>query len=254
AGAGGGARGAGARPRMDRRCRRPPPPPPRRETELPPARFFGLTAGAVALIAGCAVGPGYHRPALGLPEGWRAPPSSEDALRPFCDPVRPSRDTLLPPGADTARVPFSYDTTGRGPGGRSDSAAALRWVDLFEDPVLRQLVDTALKQNRDVQTAIAVIDEFRARYRATRGGLLPELTAHGQAGGDAPVFGHIGVQTFNVYQAPVNGRWELDFWGRLRRATQAARADLLAEEENRRTVELSLIGTAAVAYGDLPRA
>jgi len=200
------------------------------------------------------VGPGYHRPALGLPDGWRAPASSEDSLRRFFDSLRTSRDTLLPPGTDTARVPFSYDTTGGGrggPGGRSDSAAALRWVDLFEDPVLRQLVDTALKQNRDVQTAIAVIDEFRARYRATRGGLLPELTANGQAGRNALVFGPFGVQTFNVYQATANGRWELDFWGRLRRATQAARADLLAEEENRRTVELSLIGTAAAAYVDL---
>ena len=54
-----------------------------------------------------------------------------------------------------------------------------------------------------------------------------------------------------MYQATANGRWELDFWGRLRRATQAARGDLLAEEENRRAVELSLIGTAATAYVDL---
>jgi outer membrane protein, multidrug efflux system len=195
------------------------------------------------------VGPGYHRPALGLPDGWRAPASSEDSLRRFFDSLRTSRDTLLPPGTDTARVPFSYDTSGAA--GRSDSAATLRWVDLFGDPVLRQLVDTALKQNRDVRTAIAVIDEFRARYRATRGGLLPELTANGQAGRNALVFGPFGVQTFNVYQATANGRWELDFWGRLRRATQAARGDLLAEEENRRAVELSLIGTAATAYVDL---
>jgi outer membrane protein, multidrug efflux system len=195
------------------------------------------------------VGPGYHRPALGLPDAWRAPASSEDSLRTFFDSLRTSRDPLLPPGADTARVPFSYDTTGAG--GRADSAAVLRWVALFEDPILRHLVDTALKQNRDVRTAIAVIDEFRARYRATRGGLLPEVTANGQAGRNAVVFGPLGVQTFNVYQATANGRWELDFWGRLRRATQAAHADLLAEEENRRAVELSLIGTAATAYVDL---
>ena len=204
---------------------------------------------AVALIAGCAVGPGYHRPALGLPDGWRLPASSEDSLRPFFDSLRTSRDTLLPPGTDTARVPFSYDTTGAGR--RSDSAAALRWVDLFEDPVLRQLVDTALKQNRDVRTAIAVIEEFRAQYRATRGGLLPEITANGEGGRNALVFGPFGVQTFNVYKATADGRWELDFWGRLRRATQAARADLLAQEENRRAVELSLIGAAATAYVDL---
>ncbi len=200
-------------------------------------------------MAGCAVGPGYHRPALGLPDGWRAPASSEDSLRAFFDSLRTSRDTLLPPGTDTARVPFSYDTTGAG--GRSDSGAALRWFDLVEDPVLRQLVDTALQHNRDVRTAIAVIDEFRARYRAARGGLLPELTANGQGGRNALVFGPLGVQTFNVYQATANGRWVLDFWGRLRRATQAARADLLSEEESRRAVELSLVGTAATVYVDL---
>jgi outer membrane protein, multidrug efflux system len=195
------------------------------------------------------VGPGYHRPALGLPDGWRAPAASEDSLRTFFDSLRTSRDTLLPPGTDTARVPFHYDTTRAG--GRSDSAAAPRWVDLFEDPVLRQMVDTALKQNRDVRTAIAVIDEFRARYRATRGGLLPEVTASGQGGRNALVFGPLGVQTFTVYKAVVDGRWELDFWGQLRRATQAARGDFLAEEENRRAVELSLIGTTATAYVDL---
>ncbi len=195
------------------------------------------------------MGPGYHRPALGVPDGWRAPAASEDSLRPFFDSLRTSRDRLLPPGTDTARVPFRYDTAGVDR--RSDSAAALQWVDLFEDPVLRRLVDTALQQNRDVRTAIAVIDEFRARNRATRGALLPELTANGEGGRNAVVFGPLGVQTFNVYKAAVDGRWELDFWGRLRRATQAAHADLQAEEENRRAVELSLIGTAATAYVDL---
>src|SRR6058998_1619050 len=110
----------------------------------------------IALAEACAVGPRYRRSAVGMPNGWRRPAASEDSLRSFYDSLRTSRDTLLPPGTDTARVPFRYDSTGVGL--RSDSAAALRWVDLFEDPVLRQLVDTALKQNRDVRTAIAVID------------------------------------------------------------------------------------------------
>ncbi|HEV2750181.1 MAG TPA: efflux transporter outer membrane subunit [Gemmatimonadales bacterium] len=203
---------------------------------------------AAAWIAGCAVGPGYHQPALGLPDGWRPPASSEDSLRPFFDSLRTSRDTLLPPGKDTARVPFTYDSTGHGP--RPDSAA-LRWVDLLEDAVLRQLVDTALEENRDARTAVAVIDEFRAQYRATRGALLPELSANGQAGRNALQFGTFGTQTFNVYKATGDARWQLDLWGQLRRATQAARADLLAQEENRRAVELSLIGAVAAAYVDL---
>src|SRR2546427_3095693 len=62
----------------------------------------------VALSTACAVGPGYRRPALALPDGWRPASASADSLRPFFDSLRTSRDTLLPPGADTARVPFVY--------------------------------------------------------------------------------------------------------------------------------------------------
>src|SRR6266571_2018487 len=167
----------------------------------------------IALTEACAVGPGYRRSSLGMPDGWRPPATSEDSLRPFFDSLRTSRDTLLPPGADTARVPFVYDTA---PRGRGDSAVALRWLDLVQDSVLRQLVDTSLRQNRDVRTALAVIDEFRAQYSATA-----DLS------------------------------WELDLWGRLRRGTSAARSDLVAREEDRRALQLSLIGDVATAYFDL---
>src|SRR6266436_4157255 len=121
---------------------------------------------SMILAACCAVGPGYRRSSLGLPDGWRRPTTSEDSLRSFFDSLRTSRDTLLPPGTDSARVPFAYDTAPPRPG--ADSAAPLRWLDLIQDSVLRQLVDTGLRQNRDMRTALAVIDEFRAQYRATR--------------------------------------------------------------------------------------
>src|SRR5881275_1900758 len=153
----------------------------------------------IALAEACAVGPRYRRSSLGMPDGWRRPAASEDSLRSFYDSLRTSRDTLLPAGADTARVPFAYDTTS--PGTRLDSTAALRWLDLIQDSVLRQLVDTSLRANRDMRTALAVIDEFRAQYRATRGALLPELTANGQAGRTRAVFGTFGGQTFDVYKA-----------------------------------------------------
>src|SRR6266702_3873418 len=202
----------------------------------------------IALTEACAVGPGYRRSSLGMPDGWRPPATSEDSLRPFFDSLRTSRDTLLPPGADTARVPFVYDTA---PRGRGDSAVALRWLDLVQDSVLRQLVDTSLRQNRDVRTALAVIDEFRAQYRATRGGLLPELTANGRAGRNKQVFGTFGSFTYDVYSATADLSWELDLWGRLRRGTSAARSDLVAREEDRRALQLSLIGDVATAYFDL---
>src|SRR5216117_4299204 len=144
----------------------------------------------IALVQACAVGPRYRRSSVGMPDGWRRPAASEDSLRSFYDSLRTSRDTLLPAGADTARVPFGYDTSSVRAGG--DSGAALRWVDLIQDSVLRQLVDTSLRENRDMRTALSVIDEFRAQYRATRGALLPELSANGQAGRSRAVFGTFG--------------------------------------------------------------
>ena len=206
----------------------------------------------VALMAACAVGPGYRRPALGMPASWRRTPASQDSLRPFYDSLRTSRDTLLPPGADTARVPFAYDTAPAGASG--DTAVALKWLDLVQDSVLRQLVDTALQDNRDVRTAVAAIDEFRAQYRATRGALLPELTGNGEAGRNELVFGTFGAQTFDVYRATADLSWELDLLGRVRRSTQAARADLTVRQEDRRALELSLISDVATGYVDLREA
>src|SRR5713101_4557950 len=211
-----------------------------------------MLLGVVALFAlteACAVGPRYRRSSVGMPDGWRGPAASEDSLRSFYDSLRTSRDTLLPPGADTARVPFAYDTAARG--SAADSGATLRWLDLLQDSVLRRLVDTSLRENRDVRSALAVIDEFRAQQRAARGGLFPQLTANGQAGRNEQVFGTFGSFTFDQYRATADLSWELDVWGRLRRATQAAGADLTSREEDRRALELSLIGSVATAYFDL---
>jgi multidrug efflux system outer membrane protein len=203
----------------------------------------------IALTAACAVGPGYRRSSLDMPDGWRPRAASEDSLRRFYDSLRTSRDTLLPAGADTARLPFSYDTTLQAP--RVDSTAGLRWLDLIQDSVLRQLVDTSLRANRDMRTALAVIDEFRAQYRATRGALLPAVTANGQAGRNQTVFGTLGLFTYNQYRATADLSWELDVWGRLRRSTSASHSDLRAREEDRRALRLSLIGDVATAYFDL---
>src|SRR2546425_705712 len=203
--------------------------------------------GLLILAQACAVGPAYHRSTLGLPDGWRPPATSEDSLRPFFDSLRTSRDTLLPPGTDTARVPFTYDVAPA----RGDSATALQWLDLVQDSVLRQLVDTTLRQNRDLRAALAAIGEFRAQYRAARGGLLPELAANGQAGRTQAVFGTFPAQTFDIYKATADLSWELDLWGRLRRGMRAAGADLAVREEDRRALELSLIGDVATAYFDL---
>src|SRR2546430_15799641 len=116
------------------------------------------SAALIVLVEACAVGPRYRRSSVGMPDGWRRPAASEDSLRSFYDSLRTSRDTLLPPGADTARVPFAYDTTSPGP--RGDSTVALRWLDLIQDSVLRRLVDTSLPENLDVRPRLDGTDEF----------------------------------------------------------------------------------------------
>ena len=88
---------------------------------------FGILV-SMMLAASCAVGPGYHRSSPGMPNGWRPPAASEDSLRPFFDSLRTGRDTLLPPGTDTARVPFSYDTSSVRAGGDSRVSRPLRKI------------------------------------------------------------------------------------------------------------------------------
>src|SRR2546430_11285389 len=229
-------------------CRRPCPSR-WRATDMRRLVLLALFA-LIALTEACAVGPGYRRTPLGMPDGWRPRAASEDSLRPFYDSLRTSRDTLLPAGTDTARVPFTYDTTPLPPRPGAASGAVLRWLDLLQDSVLRQLVDTSLRENRDMRTALGVIDEFRAQYRAARGALLPEVSANGQAGRSRAVFGTFGAQTFDVYKATADLSWDLDVWGRLRRGTSAARSDLLAREEDRRALQLSLVGDVTTAYFD----
>ena len=191
----------------------------------------GLAAG---LAAACAIGPSYHRPDLGAPDAWRSPSATADSLRPFYDSLRSSGESTLPQ-----------------PTISPDSVANLDWFDLLRDPELRKLVETALRQNRDVRVALASIDEFRAQYGVTRGALFPHLSVNGEGGTEKSVLGSLGAFKFDVVSATADLQWELDFWGRLRRATEAARADLLAREESQRAVVLTLVSDVATAYLEL---
>ena len=186
------------------------------------------------LAGACAIGPSYHRPDAGVPDAWRPPSATADSLRPFYDSLRASAESAA------ARPTVS-----------PDSVANLDWFDLFQDPELRRLVETALQQNRDIRVALASIDEFRAQYGATRGALLPRLDLNGQGGTQKIVIGSLGTSRFDVLRATADLQWEIDFWGRLRRATEAARADLLAREESERAVVLSLVSDVATAYLEL---
>jgi multidrug efflux system outer membrane protein len=197
---------------------------------------MAVTCAAVCAL-GCAVGPGYQRPAVTMPNDWRAPSAIADSVRPFFDSLARSRDSL-----------------GRAPRPQlSDAAANLAWFGLFQDPVLQQLVRTALRENRDVRVAVATIEEFRADYGVARGALFPRVDLTAQAGRQKIVFGGTQSLKFEAYDAVGNVTWELDFWGRLRRSAQAGRADLLTQEENSRAVVLTLVSDVASAYLQLRR-
>jgi outer membrane protein, multidrug efflux system len=209
------------------------------------ARFI-LGAALVYAAAGCAVGPGYRRPDLGVPAEWRRSDPTVDSLRPFYDSLMANRDTL--PLNPTRPEAVSADTSARDGVFLTDTTANLVWFDLLRDPELRKLIETALRENRDVRVAIATINEFRAQYGVAKGDFFPQITLNAQGGRTQTVLGSLGSFTYNQLQATANLSWELDFWGRIRRSTEAARNDLLAQRENQRAVVLTLVGDVATTY------
>lgn len=180
-------------------------------------RRFVNYACVTLLLAGCAVGPDYERPKVDASERYRF----EDAQ---------ARDT-----ANTA------------------------WWTQFGDKELDRLIGIALSENKDVLIAAARVEEYYGRYGAQRGQQLPQVGAEAQGGrrrqsqSANPLFQVFpGISTTDsFYSLDLGASFELDLWGRLRRATEAARADLLAVEENRRTVILTLVSAVASSYVNL---
>jgi multidrug efflux system outer membrane protein len=166
-------------------------------------------------VAGCAVGPNYTRPAVDTPPSWRVTEIQADNV------------------ADTA------------------------WWEQFDDPVLDNLIRVALRENLDLQIAAARIDEFAGRYGFVRADLFPQVGASAFAGREkfTEETGNAippGTNfTLNSYSAALNAGWEVDIWGKIRRATEAARAELVGSEEGRRAVILSLVGAVAGSYVNL---
>jgi multidrug efflux system outer membrane protein len=165
----------------------------------------------VALLSSCAVGPDYERPEIVAPETWRV------------DFVEAS----------------DYSNT--------------IWWQQFDDPVLNQLIDTALRENKDVRIAAARMQEFAARIDIASSGFLPQFgydagASSNQISREAFGSSTTGDRSYNNYAASANLSWELDLWGRIRRSDEAATADYLAQEENRRSIILSLVSTVATSY------
>ena len=163
------------------------------------------------LAAACTVGPDYKRPAVNVPPTFR--------------------------GEDPAAAAPA-------------SLGDLSWWNVFEDETLQQLIRIALKENYDLNIAAARVLESRAALAFTRSFQFPEVNAGGSAVYQR-VEGKLTPFQFQDTFAPQAGfdfSFELDFFGRLRRSTQAARADLLASEDARRFVMTTLVTDVAAAY------
>jgi multidrug efflux system outer membrane protein len=129
-----------------------------------------------------------------------------------------------------------------------EAVVNLKWWELFEDPVLHSLVAIALNENKDVWIAASRIEEARAALGFVRADLYPRLDiGAGAFRGDFIGTRKVERVETNHYIAPV-ASWEIDFWGKFRRATAAARADLMASEFSLRTLQISLISEVVGAY------
>jgi outer membrane protein, multidrug efflux system len=169
--------------------------------------------------AACTVGPNYHRPAVQVPESFRAP-----------EPLPPAK---------------------------AESLADLKWFEVFKDEDLQALIRTALQQNYDLRSAVANVEAARANLGITRSNQYPNVGASGDIqftrlsrDGSLPLpAAFVPSQNRNWGEASLNLlSFEVDIWGRLRRATEAARANLLSADENRKAVITTLVADVATEY------
>ncbi|MGA2348160.1 MAG: efflux transporter outer membrane subunit, partial [Candidatus Sulfotelmatobacter sp.] len=162
-----------------------------------------------AMLAGCMVGPKYHRPAVQTPNSFRDP-------------------------ADNPQLQAQVA-----------SYADLPWWQVFQDPKLQELIRTALKQNYDLQLASERINAARAQLAITRSSLFPQVSGNANFSGGKE---NLEQSRYNFLTLTADAAFQLDFFGRLRRANEAARAQLLATEDARQVVALTLVSDVATDY------
>ena len=166
---------------------------------------------SLGVLAGCAVGPNYKQPPVNAPDAY-------------------------------------YEV--QGPPAPAASLADLPWWEVFQDPVLVQLIDEALRNGYDVQLAAQRVEEARARAGIARSEFFPSINYDGgwSRGRNSGQVFPFTPTTGNLIHANVNFGWELDVWGRIRRLNEAAKAQYLATEDARRGVLLSLVSEVAQTY------
>jgi len=163
-------------------------------------------------LAGCTVGPNYLRPEVESPAAWRID---------------------YPKAAEVANI---------------------KWWEQFGDPVLNGLVETALRDNRDLRIAAARVDQFIGALTATGSQLYPQIgygadasRARASAVGVPPLPPGANPY-FSLYQVSLGASWQLDLFGRVRRLSEAAQAQVYASEQGQRGVVLSLVAGVASSY------
>ncbi len=169
---------------------------------------------ALIFESACLVGPNYKRPKVDVPATYRGPDESAVGT--------PDEQSL----------------------------GDAKWSAVFDDPVLQNLIETALKQNFNVRIAASRIEQARAQVVVTRSNQFPSVSGLGEDTGlrTPPIGGGFPSFAYNALEIGLSGSWNIDFWGRYRRATEAARASLLSYEWARRAVLSSLVANVASDY------
>lgn len=165
------------------------------------------------LLAGCAVGPNYKRPQTNLPSSFRG-------------------------GAETA----------------TNSLGDLPWWGVFRDDALQELIHTALTNNYDLRIGVTRVVQAQSMLQETRSQFFPDVGYTGAAAREknsANGFLVVNTNTVSYFAAGINATWEIDLWGRIRRQTEAARAQFLASRDAQRDVRVSIISQTAQAYFQL---
>ena len=180
------------------------------------AILANVQRGGAALLLGaalsaCTVGPDYRRPDVEIPATWRL------------------RST------------------------EARQISNVAWWDQFRDPTLSDLVRTSLANNMDVKVATARVEQAAAQYGIVRSAQLPQVDANAsavrQGVSQTTALGvPAGRHVFNSYGINLSAAFELDVWGKLRRAAESAQASLLASEQGKGTVVLTLVANVATAY------
>src|SRR5881628_1560321 len=178
-------------------------------------RHARRSAAAVLLglvLAGCAIGPNYQRPFMTVPERYYADERADEAR----------------------------------------SLADVPWWDVFDDPILKGLIEEAIRNGFDARLATARLQEARARFGIARSEFFPSIDYEGgwQRARPDQTVNPLG-ETQTRWTVDAGFSWGVNLWGRIRRLNEAALAAYLATEEGRRGVLLSLVSDVAIAYMDL---